>query len=190
MNAPKELVYQYTAKDSIEVKTLVDGEKVITKVYDYSINEDKNFSIKTQVYLMSGEIAFVDMKSGDMINGLVSLDEENKEMLKGYLAENDISQDNPQHARLLFEKNKDEVQNTANKGDGQHYGVSFVIEEEQSKQEYKTFLYLTLFTVAFGLLLIAFLKKLKKLTHGAEEIELADNDNYDETEGFEVADKN
>jgi hypothetical protein len=30
-------------------------------------------------------------------------------------------------------------------------------------------MWLTIFTVAFGLLLILFLKKLKKLTHGAEE---------------------
>ena len=59
-----------------------------------------------------------------------------------------------------------------NKGDGKNYGVSFVVEEQQNKQEYKTFLYLTLFTVAFGILLLAFLKRLKKLTHGAEDIEM------------------
>ena len=32
-------------------------------------------------------------------------------------------------------------------------------------------MWLTIFTVAFGLLLILFIKKLKKLTHGAEDQE-------------------
>ena len=47
-------------------------------------------------------------------------------------------------------------------------------------------MYLTIFTVAFGLLLIVFLKRLKKLTHGAEENE---GTNHEEQEGFEIADK-
>ena len=43
-----------------------------------------------------------------------------------------------------------------------------------------------IFTVAFGLLLILFLKKLKKLTHGAEDNE---GTIHEETEGFELADQ-
>jgi len=46
-------------------------------------------------------------------------------------------------------------------------------------------MYLTIFTVSFGLLLILFLKRLKKLTHGAEDIE---GSKFEETEGFEIAD--
>jgi POT family proton-dependent oligopeptide transporter len=43
-------------------------------------------------------------------------------------------------------------------------------------------LFITVFTVAFGLLLILFLKPLKRLTHGAEEKELT----YDEKEDVET----
>ena len=71
----------------------------------------------------------------------------------------------------MFEKDKDAAQISENTGDGKNYGVSFVIDEEQSNQEYKIFSFLVIFTVAFGLLLLLFLKKLKKLTHGAEEAE-------------------
>jgi hypothetical protein len=114
-------------------------------------------------------------------------DTDNLANLKTYLVENKVTKENPHHVKLKFEKDADKAQNTQNIGDGKDYGVSFVVEEEQSKQEYKTFKFLTIFTVAFGLLLILFLKKLKKLTHGAEDKESVINE---ETEGFELADNN
>ena len=86
----------------------------------------------------------------------------------------------------MFEKDKDKAQMIENKGDGKDYGVSFVLEEQQSEVEYATFMWLTIFTVAFGLLLILFIKKLKKLTHGAEDQER--DLKHDEAEGFELAD--
>ena len=76
---------------------------------------------------------------------------------------------------MKFEKDKDKAQITENKGDGKDYNISFVIEEQQSEQEFTTFMWLTIFTVAFGILLILFLKKLKALTHGAEDNETTMN---------------
>jgi hypothetical protein len=87
------------------------------------------------------------------------------------LRENNVTASEPYHARLIFEKDGDKAQILENKGDGKDYGVSFVLEEEQSEQEFATFMWLTVFTVAFGLLVLLFLKKLKKLTHGAEDNE-------------------
>ena len=169
MLASKEMVYSVTSQDSIEVKTKDRG---IIKIYDYAINEDKNFGLKTSVYLDNNSIQFIDLGSNTNVSGFFKLDDDATSKLTDYLKVEKATADAPRHARLLFEKDKDAAQNAENKGDGKNYGVSFVIEEEQNKQEYKTFLYLTLFTVAFGLLLIVFLKKLKKLTHGAEDIEL------------------
>jgi len=102
------------------------------------------------------------------------------------LTENNITASNPYHAKLVFEKDKDKAQVIANKGDGKDYGVSFVLEEQQSEVEYATFKWLVIFTVAFGLLLILFLKRLKKLTHGAEDRER--DMKHEEAEGFELAD--
>ena len=97
------------------------------------------------------------------------------------MKENNVTASNPYHARLVFEKDADKVQMLQNKGDGKDYGVSFVLEEEQSQQEYMTFMWLTIFTVAFGFLLILFLKRLKKLTHGAEdhEVEVMEQENFE-----------
>lgn len=168
MTASKEQVYQYTSQDTIEIKT----ENGIENVYDYPINLDKNFSIKTEVRLVNGSVQYTDMASGDDVTSFFALNEEQDKRLQSYL-ENGRTEDGQEvyHAKLTFEKDKDAVQKTENMGDGKDYGVSFVIEEEQSNQEYKTFMFLTIFTVAFGFLLILFLKRLKKLTHGAEEAE-------------------
>ena len=58
-------------------------------------------------------------------------------------------------------------------------------EKSEHFGEYTIFTGIVIFTVAFGLLVIALLKPLKRLTHGAEEME---GTNYEEAEGFELAD--
>ncbi|OIQ21793.1 MAG: MFS transporter [Flavobacterium sp. MedPE-SWcel] len=171
MIVSKEEVIPFMSKDTIEVK---NAQKEIVKIYDYPINLDKNFSIKSDVYLADGEVQFHKIGSSDNLNDLFKLSQEensNTFELKKVLEENNITQENPYHAKLIFEKDKDAAQKTENKGDGKNYGVSFVLEEQQNEQEYKTFMWLTVFTVAFGLLLLLFLKKLKRLTHGAEDNE-------------------
>ena len=64
--------------------------------------------------------------------------------------------------------------------------VAGVIGEVSSQfGEYAIFSGIVIFTVLFGLLVIALLKPLKRLTHGAEEME---GTNHEENEGFELAD--
>lgn len=182
MVVQKEDVIPYMTKDSIELKT---ENKLIVKKYDYPINYDKNFTMKVEVYPNEdGSLNFIRMGDNDDVGYLFKLGED-KERLTKSLNENDVTKDSPYHARLIFEKDKDAAQVIENTGDGKNYLVSFVLEEEQSRQEYKTFMYLTIFTVSFGFLLILFLKKLKKLTHGAEDKE---GTSFEETEGFEIAD--
>jgi dipeptide/tripeptide permease len=189
MVVEKQRVLKYMEKDSIEIKNK-KGE--ITKIYDYPINQDKNFSIKTEVYPLGDKVVFENIEDGEVVNDLFAFSGETKEDKKEQkdrllesLKSNNVTQENPYHAKLTFEKNKDAAQVIENKGDGKNYEMSFVLEEEQSEQEYKTFMWLVIFTVAFGLLLLLFLKKLKKLTHGAEDHEVEGL----EQEGFEIADK-
>jgi POT family proton-dependent oligopeptide transporter len=59
-------------------------------------------------------------------------------------------------------------------------------EKSEHFGEYTIFIGIVLFTVAFGLLVIALLKPLKRLTHGAEDNEIEMH--TDEAEGFELAD--
>ncbi len=188
MLVEKQAVLPFMEKQEIEFK---NQQKQIERIEDYPINHDKNFSIKAQVYLQDGEVVYKEMESGENLNHLFMLGTENKDQtarLKNVLAENNVTAQNPYHANLIFEKDKDAAQNDLNIGDGKNYGVTFVLEEEQSQQEYQTFMGLTLFTVSFGLLLLLFLKKLKKLTHGAEDKEREIDEDEKDNEPYEVGD--
>jgi hypothetical protein len=171
MVADKQDILPFVSKETFKIK---NDQKKVVEITDYTINEDKNFSIRAKVYSENGQVVFKDFETGRNLNNLFNLsdgDGSNSFELLTTLNDNKVSVTNPYHAKLIFEKDKDKVQITKNKGDGKDYGVSFVLEEEQSEQEFATFMWLTIFTVAFGLLLLLFLKKLKKLTHGAEDRE-------------------
>jgi len=188
MIVQKQEVIPFMEKDSIEVK---NKQNKVVDVYDYPINLDKNFSIRSDVYLQDGEIVFNQIDSDENLNRLFQLsngEDSNALELKETLKENNATAENPYHASIIFEKDPDAAKVTENIGDGKNYGVSFVLEEEQSEQEYKTFMYLTIFTVAFGFLVILFLKKLKKLTHGAEDNERSIDGDEKDNEPFEIAD--
>lgn len=181
----KEQIMPFIQKDTMELR---DKNLKVVKVYDYPINEDKNFAIKSEVYIENGEVVFREMGSDRILNDLFSIDsekEKNLATLKAELKEDNATSNTPYHAKLIFEKDVDKAQDISQKGNGKDYGVSFVLDEEQSQQEFRTFMWLTIFTVAFGFLLLLFLKKLKKLTHGAEDNEREiDGDN----EPYELAD--
>lgn len=188
MIVQKQEVIPFMEKDSIEVK---NKQNKVVDVYDYPINLDKNFSIRSDVYLQDGEVIFNQIDSEENLNRLFQLsngEDSNTPELKETLKENNATAENPYHASIIFEKDPDAAKVTENVGDGKNYGVSFVLEEEQSEQEYKTFMYLTIFTVAFGFLVILFLKKLKKLTHGAEDNERSIDGDEKDNEPFEIAD--
>jgi len=185
MVVSKQEILPYLSKETFKIK---NENKDVVEITEYPINEDKNFSIRSTVYSENGQVVFKDFETGRDLNSLFKMsqgeDSDTKQLLED-LNENNVSASNPYHAKLVFEKDKDKAQITENKGDGKDYGVSFVLEEEQSEQEYATFMWLTIFTVAFGLLLLLFLKKLKKLTHGAEDNERE----VMETEPYELADE-
>lgn len=58
-------------------------------------------------------------------------------------------------------------------------------EQIKNFSELQLFTGITIFCVIFGVLIIAILKPLKRLTHGAEDL---NTNKYDEAEGFELAD--
>ncbi len=173
-----EMVSELTGKKKIEVKK--DKEKLV-----YPIAYDKNIEIRSTVYLQKGKPVFKKYESDTSVNSIFELDSKNEIRLIAELNRYSATKENPLHAKLKFEKDSEAVKLTENKGDGKDYELSFIMEETQNKQEYKTFMWITIFTVTFGLLLILFLKRLKKLTHGAEDNETVLDK---ETEGFELAD--
>ena len=180
MVVEKHEILPFLEKDSIEMK---DAQNKIVTIYDYPINLDKNFNIRSEVYLADDKIVFEEYNTDRDLGHIFNLAGERTTELKTILSENEATVDNPLHANLVFEKDEDKAKIEENIGDGKDYNVTFVIEEQQSEQEYSTFMWLTIFTVSFGLILIIFLKKLKKLTHGAEDherdLDETDNEPYE-----------
>tara|TARA_B100001109_G_scaffold55711_1_gene45045 strand:- start:840 stop:2603 length:1764 start_codon:yes stop_codon:yes gene_type:complete len=163
----KDDVFKFIKKDSIEIKELIGGKRQIVNKFDYPINLDKNFSIKSKIKVQDDDIIFYNYPDEtESLNNLFEIDSDSESSLKKYLRSDNSS--NTFHANLFFEKDIDNSKNVV--GDGNNYKLSFVVEEQQSDQEYKIFTFLTIFTVAFGFLVLIFLKKLKKLTHGAEDM--------------------
>ncbi|MCG8574901.1 MAG: MFS transporter, partial [Flavobacteriales bacterium] len=174
----KEDIIQFTPKEDIELE-----DKSV--VNDYPINHDANIEIKANIFVKNGTVMFTNYENNQDMNMLIELDSASSVDLPKELEKSNATSENPLHARVKFEKDKEAIKIAENRGDGKDYGVSFVLEERQNDQEFKIFMWITIFTSAFGLLLIVFLKKLKKLTHGAEDNEGTVNE---EAEGFELAD--
>ncbi len=84
------------------------------------------------------------------------------------------------------EKEKVEVTEGRTQSNPKYYSGNIEVFEYQDETEFKTFIGIFIFTAAFGILLLVFLKRLKRLTHGAEELERGNR--IDEAEGFELGD--
>lgn len=130
----------------------------------------ENFSIKTELYPVNGQLMAVDAGTGKSVLDLIAFEKlENKKEITRLLEENQITKANPYHATFKFEKNADAKK--AFTGDKLNYYGMFTIDEVQTKLEFKTFVGITIFTAIFGLLIILMLKPLKRLTHGVEDAE-------------------
>lgn len=177
---------------------------------DTIIAKDMGFAIKSNLFLTENGFEATDMKNGNDVLPLfdysVSVSKEDSvgktneeithliaerkaekrnEIVK-VLKENNATKEKPYHATFRFSKDFEAKKIKANKGDGKNYSGTFIIEEVQSQKEFNIFVFIFGLTLVFGLLVILLLKKLKSLTHGAEDNEGEVN----LTEGFEVADDN
>jgi POT family proton-dependent oligopeptide transporter len=165
----KKEIYKFQSQDSIVIKEMDEqGNKIIKNVYGYQIDYDKNFSIKSKLFLDGNNLTFNNYNDDSSLNHLFKIDDKATSSLIKYLEDNKVTKNSPNHVILKFEKDSEKAKDITNSGDGENYEISFVIEEQQSAQEYKIFKFLTIFTVSFGLLIMLFIKRLKKLAHGAE----------------------
>ena len=101
------------------------------------------------------------ISNNDIAPQIALKNEHSQQMLKNALAtyqKGDVTQ---LPGTITFKKSEEE--------NGVYQG-KLEIAHAQSDQEFNTFVAITGFTAIFGLLLLAFLKKLKKLTHGAEDL--------------------
>lgn len=147
---------------------------------DSTLAIGKDFRIKTLLYPANGEFMAVEAATGEPVLNLIVFEKtKHKKEITALLKEHNITKENPYSATFQFSKNDDAKK--AVTGDKLNYSGIFIIDEVQSKLEFRTFVGITAFTVVFGLLVILMLKPLKRLTHGVEDSErtLSEQENYD-----------
>ena len=137
---------------------------------DTVIMEANDFEFTANAYLEGNQV--VIREDGADVKGILQLSAENEQLLTEYLKEEEASSDSPLTAvvRMTYDEDaKAALTDRGAKVDISKYSGEIELFELQNHQEYKTFVGIFIFTAAFGVLLLLFFKRLKKLTHGAED---------------------
>jgi len=154
---------------------------------DTLVAKDSEFAIKSKIYLQGDEIVAKDMSNDLPVLSLFTYsNDEQQEDIKLALAENNVGSESPFHATFKFEKDGDVKNGKGNVvGDGKFYSGTFILEELQSEKEYSIFMFIFYLTLGFGLVVILFLKPLKALTHGAEDLVIEEEHPDDHSQATE-----
>ncbi len=154
----------------IELKASKPELSPYVKNLDSLLLQKQNFVINTALYPQDGQFEAVDTANGSSVLGLIAfrshVDEED---IMKTLKENGITKAHPYHASFKF-KIDPNAKEAITKGQI-NYGGVFIIDEIQTKLEFRTFVGITIFTVLFGFLVIVFIKPINRLTHGVEKDE-------------------
>ncbi len=186
--------------EPIRVQLTADRGDLGTYAADSTLNAAKLFKIKGDAYLENDELVVVAKDSGRSLLNLVAFvdqedveGDENRMAMIETLKEQESTQADPQQITITFENEEDrekidKEQNVNVSLD--NYKGEVILFQASNERELRTFIAITILTVIIGFLVLIFLRKLKKLTHGVEEAERdlkpgAD----DEAEGFELGDE-
>jgi len=171
------VIGEFSQGEPITVE-LATSETEITNqllVNDNIFQKKENFSINAQIYNQNGDLKVIDMQTGEPVLDYVNFtNKKGINEMKETLAEENITAQNPYHVMLKFRQNDE----------GTAYVGDFIVDEVQTDREFNTFIGITIFTTAFGLIVLFMLKPLKRLTHGVEDEEVE----MREQEGYEISD--
>lgn len=137
---------------------------------DSTLLKAKDFKIKAELFPAGGEFMAVEAATGKSVLDLIAFVKvEKKEEITTILKENNVTRAAPYSAIFQFKKDPDAREAVTN--NKLNYSGVFIIDEVQSRREFRTFVAIVVFTAIFGLLIILILKPLKRLTHGVEDAE-------------------
>lgn len=185
------IIGEVSQSEPIQIELAASREELtpFLPVEDSIIIKEENFKLNTIIYPVNGDFEAIHQETNNSVLDLVKfVDPEKKNEVVALLDENNVTREEPYHVTFVFEKVAEEETET----EGLAYSGVFIIDEEQTDREFRTFLGITIFTALFGFIVILMLKPLKRLTHGAEDnerelpqqekFELADNELKNETE--------
>jgi POT family proton-dependent oligopeptide transporter len=159
--------------EPIQATVAADMGTIAEMVPDSVLSKAEIFEIEGTVYFAGSDLV-LKSEGGEELGNLVALSEEAKENLRLQMEGEEATAENPYHLTVTFENTEDNISIANNESKAvslSNYKGELAVFEIVNNRELRTFVIITLFTAAFGLLLIVFLRKLKKLTHGVEENE-------------------
>ena len=150
-----------TVVDGSNLSHMVENDTLVTKAYD--------FEVVANGKVEDGEIVLT--QNGRNIISDFAISEEHKDMLESYLTSDPELEDYTVILRFGYDQDKaTDVRAGKTNVDYASFTGNIEVFEVQDNNELRTFIMIFVFTGTFGLLLLLFLKKLKKLAHGAEDI--------------------
>ncbi len=150
-------------KSSADLSAFTTIDTLVAKGYD--------FELVTKGKIENGQLVLA--KNGVNVANMFALDAKNETHLKDYLQSIPDQKEYTVITRFGYDGTKAEaVRKGQEKVDYVLYSGSVEVFEVQNKIEFRTFMMIFAFTGAFGILLLLFMKRLKKLTHGAEDVQL------------------
>jgi proton-dependent oligopeptide transporter, POT family len=149
--------------DGSNLNSMVENDTLVMKAYDFEIVAKGRVENDQVVITQNGRNILSDF----------IISEKDLAMLKTYLTEDPERQEYTIIFRLGYDQAKvADVRDGKANVDYASFSGNIEVFEVQDNNEFRTFVMIFVFTGAFGILLLLFLKKLKKLTHGAEDIKL------------------
>lgn len=149
--------------DGSNLNYMVENDTLISKAYD--------FEVVAKGRVENGEVVII--QNGRNIISDFAVSEIHTNILKRYLTDDPDREEYTVIFRFGYDKDKvADVRDGKVNVDYAAFGGRIEVFEVQDNNEFRTFVMIFILTGAFGLLLLLFLRKLKKLAHGAEDVKI------------------
>jgi len=138
------------------------------------------FIVDVDVKQNNGELSVVSENSNQNLYQLWSFaSDENQVKLNEMIR--DIAPEFDDKVGLVFRMNpEEEKEEGAEILPNDKYNGVITVEQVENRQQLQTFTFIAGFAILFGVLLLVFFKKLKKLTHSAEDLNYTSDDDLEE----------
>lgn len=174
------VVGEASQAEPVKISIVAENDQITPWVEDSVFNNAENLKFDGEAYLQDGNIVIT--KGGQDVTSYFEIEKDTMApRLIETLTEYEATEADPQVVNFTFGNETDQkainaLKETKSPVDqytvlASNYSGDIAVFEAVNDRELLTFVSITGFTIAFSLLLILFLKKLKKLTHGIEEAE-------------------
>ncbi|MGF1533538.1 MAG: peptide MFS transporter [Bernardetiaceae bacterium] len=153
------LIGESAQSEPTEIAWVAPTERLALRYTDVAdaIQKNEGFDMKARIFAEGDQVRLMGYQNEQSLDDFFAFSPAVQSRLVSELNAYGASAEQPLHASIAFSKSD------------QGYIGNLIVFEIQNEREFTIFMSITGFTTVFGLLLLVFLPKLKKMTHGAEK---------------------